>query len=273
MLRVGRLCTINVLPIFAGLKAINADLPNIEWVSGTPAELSRLFLNGELDVSFLPLPSYLSCPSLPQPAGNFCVSAHPQAHTVSLYTRKPIKELHHHPVHITTQSRASVQLLRVLCKHFWKVHPHFFLLEGPPTPSLDAYLLIGDQCMHHSPPKGYERIDLAQAWRLATGLPFTFALLVQQTSLSKEKQASSKLLIQALNLSHQWFLSHRDQVAAEAAKQSHVEKAFFDQYYQDLHYKLSKHDVEAIQLFNSYYKPFNEQQRKDDLLPSLSAIS
>lgn len=250
MIRVGRIPYINVLPIFEGLKHLDIDLSFVEWEYAPPAKLSHLFNESHLDVSFLSLGSYFEHQHEVSPLSSFGITALQYAHSVCLYTRVPLWELHHKPLYVTSQSQTSISLLQVLCKQYWNVHPHFFLLNEEPTKDMDAYLLIGDTCLNHTPDPSYTCIDLAHAWYLATALPFTFALLVQRNDLTDNQKDEVKTLTNALHISHQWFLSHQDKVAKIASSQSIQSQPFFNKYFSDLKYLLDDKAHKAIHLFH-----------------------
>jgi chorismate dehydratase len=69
------------------------------------------------------------------------------------------------------ESHTSVGLCRILLKHVYGIEPVFV----GETTGVDAQLLIGDKVVVAAP-EGHEyQLDLAEAWKRWTGLPFVFA--------------------------------------------------------------------------------------------------
>jgi chorismate dehydratase len=84
---------------------------------------------------------------------------------------------------LDTSSRTSVALTRVLCARLFEIEPRFEP-RGPDLDDMlrhcDAALLIGDNALFAQPPAptpqfALEKIDLGQAWKTLTGLPFVYA--------------------------------------------------------------------------------------------------
>jgi chorismate dehydratase len=98
--------------------------------------------------------------------------------SVALYTSKPVEEVR--SIAIDTGSRTSVALLAILCARLFRIapktEPHAPSVEGM-LASSDAALIIGDNALfldHQA--RGLGKIDLGEAWRELTGLPFVYAV-------------------------------------------------------------------------------------------------
>ena len=94
-----------------------------------------------------------------------------------MFTTRPIAQVRR--LALDTSSRTSAALCRILCAKLWGIAPEFV----PAAPELagmlgvaDAALVIGDPALRIDPAAhGVEKIDLGEAWRTLTGLPFVYA--------------------------------------------------------------------------------------------------
>jgi chorismate dehydratase len=80
---------------------------------------------------------------------------------------------------LDTSSRTSVALTRVMTAKYFDIAPRF-IDEGPDLDTMvhhaDAALLIGDPALFADYRRlGLDKIDLGQAWKDFTGLPFVYA--------------------------------------------------------------------------------------------------
>lgn len=106
----------------------------------------------------------------------YAVTSRGPVRSVCLFHRGPLEELRR--VALDASSRTSVALLRVLLRARLGREPEY--VTRPPDPramlaECGAALLIGDTALYFDDP-GVTRLDLAEAWRQETGLPFVFAL-------------------------------------------------------------------------------------------------
>jgi chorismate dehydratase len=97
--------------------------------------------------------------------------------SVAVFTAVPIARVRR--MAVDTSSRTSVALARVLCARRWKIDP-VFVPERPVLTEMlahaDAALVIGDPALAIDPvAHGVEKLDLGEAWRELTGLPFVYA--------------------------------------------------------------------------------------------------
>ncbi len=96
--------------------------------------------------------------------------------SVCLFHRRPLAQLRR--VALDASSRTSVALLRLLLQARLGREPEYVTLPPEPRAMLaecDGALLIGDTALYFEDPL-VTRLDLAEAWRQETGLPFVFAL-------------------------------------------------------------------------------------------------
>ena len=186
MLKIGIIDYINALPFLAAFKSGAVSFP-AQFVLGVPSALNRALRRGDLDISMISSAEFLHMPQRYALIPPYCIGASDKVMSVALYTRLPLKELDGALVAVTGQSSTSVELLRLLCTHYWKINPHFTIFSGnaidiAKLPACPAFLLIGDECLQNPHFPGYTTVDLAQAWHLATGLSFVFAVFAANSA-------------------------------------------------------------------------------------------
>ncbi len=145
---------------------------------------------------------------------------------------------------VSTASRTSVQLLELLARERWGVD---FATEQAPAERADlerlaaiphdAVLVIGDGALLLSAARAYPYvIDLGEAWKAWTGLPFVFAVWAARGAVSRP---AVRDVHRALLASRKWGLQHLDDLAGEAAVATGVEPGRCREYLEGLDYGLS----------------------------------
>ena len=54
---------------------------------------------------------------------DYCISADGSVDTVCLYSNVSLNEIEY--IYLDYQSKTSVELLKILCKEYWKISPNF----------------------------------------------------------------------------------------------------------------------------------------------------
>ena len=185
MVRVGCVSFLNAKPLIDGV-AVAAEIPGgtpgatpgaagVPVTYAVPAKLLGLLESGEVDIALCPTIDYhrAAMPLVIVPVGGI-VSDGP-TFTVRLYSRVPIERIT--TVHADTDSHTSVALLRVLLDEVYGLRPALVDYAAGTQPPPEAMLLIGDKVVTQSP-RAVEyphQMDLGEAWKRQTGLPFVFA--------------------------------------------------------------------------------------------------
>lgn len=164
MIRIGCVSYLNTTPLVWGLEKA-ADL---QLMYAVPARLLGMLEGGECDVAILPIIDYQRAEDLVIVPGS-CIGADGHVHTVRLFARVPIKQICR--LYADIESHTSVGLCRIVLKHVYGIEPVF--VED--TSGVDAQLLIGDKVVVNPPAGSEYQLDLAEAWKKWTGLPFVFA--------------------------------------------------------------------------------------------------
>lgn len=141
-----------------------------------PSVCASLLHAGDVDLGLIPSVEYLQAPDYRIVPGVGIGSRGP-VRSVALFTRAPLRAIRR--IALDTSSRTSVALVKVLCRHRFRIDPAF-VPHGPDldamTRGADAALLIGDPALDADERAlGLEKIDLGAEWTAMTGLPFIYA--------------------------------------------------------------------------------------------------
>lgn len=270
--RLGRIPWINCYPVYGaidrGLVRVEAEL-----VSGTAAELNDLLAAGELDVSVVSAVEYARNAAAYHLLPDLAISCDGPVRSVALFSRRPVHELDGATVLRTASSRTSVLLLELLCRHRWRVRPRFATVRAE-SADLDqlagfpheAVLVIGDAALLLAAEARYPyMVDLGQAWKEWTGLPFVFAVWAARRDVD---QAGARRLHRGLLESRAWGLAHLDDLAAAATAATGLPQPLIRAYLADLDFALSYRHLAGL-------TDFFRRLAQDGLVPdgSLSFIT
>lgn len=172
-IRIGAVGYLNARPLTWALDG-KPDLWQIRY--DLPSVCSALLHAGDVDLGLVPSIDYLQSTDYRLVPG-VGIGSRGAIASVALYTRRPVEEIRH--IALDTSSRTSVTLIRVLCRHRFRIEPRF-VPHGPDlaamTREYDAGLLIGDPAFDADHAAlGLTKIDMGEAWTAMTGLPFIYA--------------------------------------------------------------------------------------------------
>lgn len=168
-LRVASVAFFNSKPLIEGL----ADDPAIELSLAVPSKLLGELASNRADVALLPVIDYPSLDGLRiVPAGGICCDG--PTLTVRLFARVPATQIR--TVACDPDSHTSVALAKVLFARLYKTAPAYVDLRDATDARDEARLLIGDKVICEEPPGFDVQVDLGEAWKQLTGLPFVFAV-------------------------------------------------------------------------------------------------
>jgi len=268
--RLGKIGYLNVLPIYHPLETgiIRNDF---EIVSGPPAELNGLMDKGQLDISAASSIEYARHPQKYYLVPNLAIGSRGPVQSVLLLSRYPVRELHGKSILVSSQTHTSAALLHVLLAELWDIETDFTTgsasatLENGSRP--DAILAIGDEALHlRFHPDYPHRIDLGEAWRELTGLPFIFGVwLMQRKSWNNapdRMQDAAKKLIEGKI----WGVQNLPDMCSKAAEKSCLNDEEMCSYFNGLVYDLGDPEMQGLQLF---YKHL----RKNGLIDALPELA
>ena len=194
--RLGAVGYLNARPLVYGLECGNRFSVRFD----VPSECARLLHEDAIDVGLIPSIEYLrGGPYAIAP--DLAIASHGPVASVALFTTRPMKDVR--SIAMDTSSRTSVALARVLCARLFRIQPTIES-RGPDLADMlaccDAALIIGDTALFLEPGdvpgletrptdedpqpalksrptsgNRVEKIDLGEAWRDMTGLPFVYA--------------------------------------------------------------------------------------------------
>jgi chorismate dehydratase len=174
---VGSVSFLNAKPLIEGL---DAD-PRVRLHLEVPSRLLDRLADRRCDVALLPVIDYQRLAGLRLiPAGG--IGCDGPTLTVRIFSRSPLDRID--TLLCDTDSHTSVALARVILAERYGRRPAFVDLSADvagaagraPAPAADLpRLLIGDKVITDEPADCPHQLDLGQAWKELTGLPFVFA--------------------------------------------------------------------------------------------------
>jgi chorismate dehydratase len=172
---------LNTAPLIEGLDR----LEGLELLPAVPSKIADLLASGAaelglcsvVDAARSPVPLTLL------PVG--MIGCDGPTLTVRLFSRVPWDKVA--TLHADTDSHTSVALARLVLAQAFGVRPSVADFDAGARAALDpwpeAVLLIGDKVVTHHPPTDLytHQLDLGEAWKTLTGLPFVYAAWMCRT--------------------------------------------------------------------------------------------
>lgn len=250
-IRVGALNYINSLPFFAAFqKGVVPCAGNL--IYNVPTALNRALHAQKLDISLISSAEYLCHKENYTLITDACIGADGPVMSVLLYIRDgtSLDALDEQTVAVTAESASSTLLLKILCHNFWQIYPHFSTLNSiEETGKYAAFLLIGDPCLKNQTVPGFYTLDLADAWRIATGLPFTFAVFAAHNNVVEEKKKEIITFTYQLQQALQWAMENRQEIECLASERFALPIEFIRLYYTLLRYEFNEKQKMGLQKF------------------------
>ncbi len=252
-LRMGRIGYLNVLPIYYPLEA-GILQHNFEIVSGPPALLNSMMAQGDLHVSSASCFEYACHPEQYYLIDDLSIGSRGPVMSVLLLSACPVEELQGKDVLVTTETATSLALLRILLAQKYGIDvtytvgnvSHSLHTATPPT----AFLAIGDEALRLRNHVNYPYcIDLAEAWRQWTDLPFIFGVWVVSRKAA-DAQIFSQDPGKLLRAARQWSLEHMDVILDLTYHGCPLSRQELATYYTDgLLYTLQGEELRGLELF------------------------
>lgn len=172
-LRLGVVEYLNARPLVFGLER-DPDRWAIRF--DVPARCAALLHEDAVDLGTIPSIEYLRGDAYRVVPG-VAIGCDGAVASVAIFSRMPVARVR--TLALDTTSRTSVALARILCARHYGIAPEMRPMGQDPAAMLeacDAALVIGDAALafDHAA-AGADKIDLGEAWRDFTGLPFVFA--------------------------------------------------------------------------------------------------
>ncbi len=168
LFRIASVGFVNARPLIEGL---DKD-PGIKLTLGVPSSLLGLVQSRQADVALLPVIDLQREPDLVLiPSGG--IGCDGPTLTVRLFSQTPLDQVD--TLACDPDSHTSVALARVILARQYGVRPKFIDLHAATGARGEARLLIGDKVICEEPAGFEHQLDLGDAWKKMTSLPFVFA--------------------------------------------------------------------------------------------------
>lgn len=186
--RIAHVRYLNTVPLIEGL----AKTRSLRLVAAVPSKLAGMLAGGEADIALASLidAARSPVPFTILPAG--MIGCDGPTLTVRVFSKVPLANIA--TLHADTDSHTSVALCRVVLKKLYGVNAEVIDFDareriavggsGPGEEWPEAVLLIGDKVVADSPPavRYPYQLDLGEAWKQLTGLPFVYAAWMCRTA-------------------------------------------------------------------------------------------
>lgn len=235
---------LNARPLIDGLEGE----PGVHLVSDVPSRLLETLIEDRASVALCPVIDFqLSEVELViVPAG--AIGSDGPTLTVRVFSRIPMDDVTH--VHTDGDSHTSVALLTVVFAELFDRSPQISTfdpgLRANPDGIPETLLLIGDKVVRNQPDQALypHQLDLGEAWRRITGLPFVFACWMARTNQDLGELPS---ILEQCRDSNQRRTA--EIVATHAEASGWPEELAAEYLGKILRYDLGPRELEAIELF------------------------
>lgn len=256
---------LNTAPLVEGLD----KLEGVTLIPTVPSRIADAVASGDADVGLVSIVDAVLCrtPLALLPVG--MIGCDGPTHTVRLFSAVPLGSMT--TLHADTDSHTSVVLARVLLKQMHGVAPEVVAFDArervehraassmPVGASRtleeawpESVLLIGDKVVTDHPPEGRypHQLDLGEAWKQLTGLPFVYAMwMCRQADLQNPRLA---LAAEVLDRQRRHNATRLDWIVAKRAPDARWPVDVASRYVRELlHYTVGEREREAISKFLS----------------------
>lgn len=243
----------NMLPMFYFLDRSN---PELEFVSGVPAEHNRLMAEGKLDMAPISAFSFGQHWDKYTLLADLSVSAKGPFGSLLLFSKFELPELDGRTVALTNTSASTVNMLKIILECFYHIRPVFKTM--PPAldtmlANADAALLIADEALAGLARNNNNLLvyDISQEWEKHTGLSMTFAVWAVSNSTLEMLPDAVEYIHNLLLESKQKGLCHVDKVIDHCITNLGHDAKFWSVYFSQLRYGL---EPELLQGLDTYFR-------------------
>lgn len=237
-IKVGAVSYLNTKPLLYGITRSEVLMKNIELITNYPSFIASMLVEGKIDIGLVPV---AVIPKLSEYhiIGDYCIGAEGDVASVCLFSDVPLENIE--TILLDYQSRTSVNLCKVLLKHYWKISP---VLQDAKADfrnhikGTTAGVVIGDRALEQRPQSPFI-YDLAGAWKAFTGLPFVFAAWIANKELPEDFRS-------LFNDANGVGFQHLDEVIAENPFDVYSLKTY---YTENISYELTGEKRKGLELF------------------------
>lgn len=242
-LRIGCVPYLNAKPLIEWFHSDDCDVV-AEVGYAVPSQLARQLDAGRLDAALLSTFHLFERPELAV-IHDVSIGADGPVKSVRLFSRVPYPDIH--SVALDTSSLTSVALTRILLAEQYGLEPAY-VSHAPDLAAMleacDAGLIIGDLKLFTSPARHV--LDLGEAWKALTGLPFAYALWLAR------RDAPLPQLTDALGRARAWGEARLDALADKwAACMNLPLDRVQDYFFHVMQYDLDARKQQAVEEFRA----------------------
>lgn len=237
-IRVGAVSYLNTKPLLYGITRSEDLMNEIELIMDYPSSIANMLIADKIDIGLIPVAAILKLKEY-HIVGDYCIGAEGDVASVCLFSNVPLEKIE--TILLDYQSRTSVNLCKVLLKHYWNITPQLLDTKDDFRNQINgttASVVIGDRALEQRLQSRYI-YDLAGTWKSFTGLPFVFAAWIANKSLPID-------FCSKFNDANSVGLQHLDDVIAEHPFNVYSLKTY---YTENISYQLTKEKREGLKLF------------------------
>lgn len=237
-LRIGSVSYLNAKPLIYGLE----EADGLDLQLDVPSRLLDGLLEERFDVALLPVIDYQRMEGLRViPSGG--IGCDGPTLTVRIFSPVPVERITR--LACDPDSHTSVALARMLLGERFRIRPEFVPLDQADAGGQTARLLIGDKVVCEQPQGLPHQVDLGEAWKEHTGLPFVFAAWMARAGVDLGT------LPERLQAAKRAGLAHVDGIierfAVPRGWPSEIARQYLTHY---LQYDIGPRQLDAIRLFH-----------------------
>jgi chorismate dehydratase len=267
-LRVAHIPYLNSVPFYAGVSKTGLEMVDLH-----PRALGQAAAEGSIDAGLMSIADTFASTDF-EPLGDLGIALDGPAHSVLLFSARPLDQLGGTTIGITGETSTSYPLLRLLLEDRFGVRPTAYVRRsGEPAHGDSGVLLIGDAALRRARRSGLEPgvieypgdpfelegadpfeepfrhvLDLAAAWKAWQGMPFVFARWMVRREVDAE---SRRELLQLLSETLAGNLRNLDRLAAEHASRGDLSGKGAFAYLMGFTYQFGSAGEAAISRFRS----------------------
>lgn len=168
---LGAVSFLNTRPLVEGLD----DRPGVNLRYAVPSALADLLRAGEVDASLIPAIDLARSAGRWRRVSDACIGSDGATMTVRVFSRVPPERMS--VLHVDGDSHTSIALAHLIWSRWFKRPLKILPLASAGNANeCESVLLIGDKVVT-APVQGFDhQVDLGEAWKNWTGLPFVFAV-------------------------------------------------------------------------------------------------
>ena len=248
--RLGHIQFLNCLPLYYGLVK-NDVLLDVDLIKADPKDLAVSLVAGDLDIAPIPAIEYARHADDLVLLPDIAISSDGPVQSILLLSKRPAEELEGATVALTSSSRTSQVLTRILLAKRWEVSASY--TEMPPDlgamlRDADAALLIGDDALraYWDKPDGVLEYDLGTEWTAWTGLPMVYAVWAVRREFAETQPNAVREVIGQLDGSLGYCREHLDDISEYAARWESFPPERFRSYFDALQFRFEPRYREGL---------------------------